>query len=134
MKLPYLPLPLPAGELLALLLLHGAAVAGLWRAMFFPLRRAPNYYAWPRRFPLAAVDREQAGPLWPLRFLAERFLPYWLQKPLATCPACMATAYGPLPYFMLVDQDWRAALLYLLYWPALSAVSAAFGRYINPEA
>jgi hypothetical protein len=118
---------------LLLLPLHALAVAGLWRAAYFPLRTPPTPVGWQVRLPLEAVDRKEAGPLWPLRWWAERYLPHYLQRPLITCPACMATVWGPLPYFYLVGEVPQALPFYLLYWPALSAAGAAVGKWINPE-
>ena len=118
---------------LFLLPLHALAVAGVWRAAYFPLLPCPDPRGWGARFPLAAVDRHHAGVLWPLRYVVERYLPYRLQAPLITCAACMATVYGPLPYLALVGTDRAALLLYLVYWPALSAAAVTVARYVNPE-
>lgn len=118
---------------LLLLPLHALAVAGLWRAAYFPLLPCQDPRGWGDRFPLAAVDRRHAGVLWPLRYVAERYLPHYLQKPLVTCAACMATVWGPLPYLLTVGTATPALLLYLIYWPALSAAAIAVASYVNPE-
>jgi len=118
---------------LLLLPLRALAIAGLWRAAYFPLLPSPDPRGWPRRFPLIAVDRVHAGVLWPLRYLAERYLPHQLQQPLITCAACMATVYGPLPYFLLLGTGTQALLLYLIYWPALSAAGITVATYVNPD-
>jgi len=62
---------------LLLLPLHALAIAGLWRAAYFPLLPCPDPRGWGRRLPLRAVDRRYAGVLWPLRYAAERYLPGW---------------------------------------------------------
>lgn len=119
---------------LLLLLIHALAVAGLWRAAYFPLRPCPDPRGWGRRFPLKAVDRGAAGVLWPVRYVVERYLPAWCQAPLITCPACMATVWGPIPYAVYVaGGDPVAWAWYVLYWPALSAAAAAVAVVVNPE-
>ena len=119
--------------LLLLLPLHALAIAGLWRAAWFPLRPCSDPRGWGDRFPLAAVDRRGAGVLWPLRYLCERYLPTWLQQPLLVCPACMATVHGPLPYLLTLGVTPLTLTTYLLYWPALSCLAAVLGRAVNPE-
>ena len=118
---------------LLLLPLHALAIAGVWRAAYFPLLTCPDPRGWGSRFPLEAVDRHHAGVLWPLRYVVERYLPYRLQAPLITCAACMATVWGPVPFLLVVGTDTAALLLYLLYWPALSASAMAVATYVNPE-
>jgi hypothetical protein len=121
-------------DLLVLLPVHSAAIVGLWRAAYFPLRTSPDPRGWPRRLPFRAVDLGGAGVLWPLRYVVERYLPAWLQKPLMTCPACMATVYGPLPFAWafggFASAPW---FLYIGYWPALSCAAAAWAVVVNPE-
>lgn len=121
---------------LLLLPLHALGVAGLWRAAYFKERRSRDPRGWPKRLPREAVDTEvpETGVLWPLRWLCERYLPSWLQRPLLVCPACMATLWGPVPYLLTCGISSAALALYLLYWPALSALSSAVARLINPEA
>jgi hypothetical protein len=120
---------------LLLLPLHALAVAGLWRAAYFKERPCADPRGWPRRLPLAAVDRHapETGVLWPLRWAVERYLPDLLQRPLLVCPACMATVWGPLPYLLTCGLTAEALTLYLLYWPALSAAASAVARAVNPE-
>lgn len=127
-----LDLLLPA---LFLLPLHSLAVAGLWRAAYFAELPSRDPRGWPSKLPLEAVDvlSPSTGVLWPLRWAAERYLPAWLQRPLIVCPACMATVWGPLPYLALLGTAAPALLLYLLYWPALSALASVWARVVNPE-
>lgn len=119
-----------------LLPLHALGVAGLWRAAYFTERPCPDPQGWRQPLPLAAVDRHdyRTGVLWPLRYLVERYLPAFLQRPALVCPACMATLWGPLPFLLTCGATAPALLLYLIYWPALSAAAAAVARVIHPEA
>ena len=115
--------------ILLLLPLHSLAILGVWRAAYFPLTNTDDPRGWPQRFPIHAVDTKRAGVLWPIRYLAERYLPVLLQKPIITCPACMATLWGPLPFYLIHGMDWT----YLLYWPALSALNTYIVSKIHPE-
>lgn len=120
---------------LLLLPLHALGVAGIWRAAYFIERPSTDPRGWPQPLPLEAVDRSdyRTGVLWPLRWLVERYLPATLQSPVLVCPACMATLWGPLPFLLTCGVTTPALLLYLLYWPALSASAASVARLIHPE-
>lgn len=120
---------------LLLLPLHALAVAGLWRAAYFVEKPCPDPRGWPWPLPFSAVDTDdhRTGVLWPLRWAVEVYAPRFLQRPLLVCPACMATVHGPLPFLLVVGADLPDLLLYLLYWPALSAAACVVVRVIHPE-
>lgn len=125
----------PLLSALLLLPLHALAVAGLWRAAYFVEKPCPDPRGWASPLPLSAVDAGdyRTGVLWPLRWAVEAYAPRFLQRPLLVCPACMATVHGPLPFLLVVGTEPAALLLYLLYWPALSAAAAAVAGRIHPE-
>ena len=53
----------------------------------------------------------------------EKKIHYDLTKPLFNCPTCMASIHSVIPFWMTYEVSEATILLYIIYIPALSALS-----------
>jgi len=58
---------------------------------------------------------------------------YTLTKPLFNCPTCMASVHSVLPYWYMTQYNTDALIIYLMYIPALAAMSTYIANLIITE-
>ena len=63
----------------------------------------------------------------------EKNIHYDLTKPLFNCPTCMASIHSVIPFWMSYEISEATILLYIIYIPALSALSTWLSNKIIEE-
>ena len=63
----------------------------------------------------------------------EKNIHYDLTKPLFNCPTCMASIHSVIPFWMTYEISEDTILLYIIYIPALSALSTWLSKQIIEE-
>jgi hypothetical protein len=63
----------------------------------------------------------------------EKNIHYDLTKPLFNCPTCMASVHSVIPFWMTYELSYQTVLLYIIYVPALSAISTLVAKQLGEE-
>ncbi len=70
--------------------------------------------------------------LWFIRFYGNRYLPVWIQKPLYSCPMCMASIWGSIFYWgSVLNTDQIINSLTLIKWVAVVVAVSGLNRIIK---
>ncbi len=61
--------------------------------------------------------------LWWLRYYGDKYLPWYITKPLYDCPLCMGGLHSIYPYFITYGFSMESLIQWTIYFPAVCFAS-----------
>lgn len=109
-------------EFIILLLINAFWILGFNRACSYELEDICRYDDDLK--PEQGIVPGSKNILWFVAYYGEKYLPWYLQKPLYDCPKCMGSLHSIYPYFIVYGFSLESLLLWPLYVISLSGLAS----------
>lgn len=81
--------------------------------------------------PAPVVVESSKMILWRVKYYSEMYLGEFWSKPVYSCPTCMASVHGVIPFFVTATMTTELGWATLAYWAFYTLVLSGVATYIN---
>jgi len=77
------------------------------------------------------IDEDSKMVLWKLRYWSEKTIGEFWSKPLMTCPTCMASVHGFIPFLITYMSVYTLSPMVVIYWLFYTLTLAGLATLLN---